>query len=114
VCLAMIESRAGLEAVEEIAAVDGVAGLFVGPADLGLDTGLQGEAFDDALRRVARACAGRGKLAGAFGMGAARIPGWVELGYSFLAVDSDATFLLAAAREAVSAARLGLPPGATR
>jgi 4-hydroxy-2-oxoheptanedioate aldolase len=114
VCLAMIESRAGLEAVEEIAAVDGVDGLFVGPADLGLDTGLQGEAFDDALRRVARACAGRGKLAGAFGMGAARISGWVELGYSFLAVDSDATFLLAAAREAVSAARLGLPPGATR
>ncbi len=52
-CLPMIESLAGLEAVEEIAAVDGVDGLFVGPADLGLDTGLEGGELDDALRRIA-------------------------------------------------------------
>jgi 4-hydroxy-2-oxoheptanedioate aldolase len=114
VCLAMIESQAGLDAAEAIADVDGIDGLFVGPADLGLSTGLQGAAFDDALRRVAAVCAERGKLAGAFGMGAARIPGWIELGYSFLAVDSDATFLLEAARAALSDARRGLPPGATR
>ncbi|MEA2178553.1 MAG: 4-hydroxy-2-oxoheptanedioate aldolase [Solirubrobacteraceae bacterium] len=113
-CLPMIESQAGLDAVEAIADVEGVDGLFVGPADLGLDTGLQGAAFDDALRRIAAACSDRGKLAGAFGMGAARIPGWIELGYSFLAVDSDATFLLDGARAAVSAARRGLPPAATR
>ena len=43
-------------------------------------------------------------------MGAARIPGWVDLGYEFLAVDSDATFLLAAAREALSDAS-GAPAG---
>ncbi len=113
-CLPMIESRAGLEAVEAIADVEGVDGLFVGPADLGLDLGISGDAFDDVLRRIAQVCNDRGKLAGAFGMGAARIPGWVELGYSFLAVDSDATFLLDAAREALSAARRGLPPAATR
>jgi 2-keto-3-deoxy-L-rhamnonate aldolase RhmA len=47
-------------------------------------------------------------------MGADRIAGWVELGYEFLAVDSDATFLLNAARSAVSAARRALPPVATR
>jgi 4-hydroxy-2-oxoheptanedioate aldolase len=114
VCLPMIESQAGLDAVEAIADVDGVDGLFVGPADLGLDTGLEGAAFDDALRRIATACTDRGKLAGAFAQGAARIPGWIELGYSFLAVDSDATFLLQAARAALSDARRGLPPGATR
>jgi 4-hydroxy-2-oxoheptanedioate aldolase len=113
-CLPMIESRAGLEAVEEIAAVDGVDGLFVGPADLGLDTGLQGDALDDALRRVAAACRAHGRLAGAFGMGAGRVPGWLDLGYEFLAVDSDATFLLEAARSALSVARQALPPGARR
>jgi 4-hydroxy-2-oxoheptanedioate aldolase len=114
ICLPMIESRAGLEALEEIADVEGVDGLFVGPGDLGLELGIAGEEFDAVLRRIARACADRGKLAGAFGMGAARIPGWIELGYSFLAVDSDASFLLAAARAALSESRRGLPPAATR
>jgi 4-hydroxy-2-oxoheptanedioate aldolase len=113
-CLPMIESRAGLEAVEAIADVEGVDGLFVGPADLGLDLGIAGEELDVVLRRIAGVCAERGKLAGAFGMGAARIPGWVALGYSFLAVDSDATFLLAAARAALSDARRGLPQASTR
>ena len=41
-CLPMIESRAGLDAVEAIAAVEGVDGLFVGPADLALDLGVDG------------------------------------------------------------------------
>jgi 4-hydroxy-2-oxoheptanedioate aldolase len=113
-CLPMIESRAGLDAVEAIADVEGVDGLFVGPADLGLDLGIAGEELDEVLRRIARVCDERGKLAGAFGMGASRIAGWVALGYSFLAVDSDATFLAAAARAALSDARRGLPPAATR
>ena len=114
VCLPMIESRAGLEAAEAIAAVEGVDGLFVGPADLALDLGVQGAELDDALRHIAQVCRDRGKLAGAFGMGADRIPGWVDLGYEFLAIDSDATFLLQAARAALSAARRGLPPASTR
>lgn len=37
--VAMIETRAGFESVEEIAAVPGLGGLFVGPADLGLAMG---------------------------------------------------------------------------
>ena len=78
------------------------------------DLGLQGEELDDVLRRIARVCAERGKLAGAFGMGAARIAGWVELGYEFVAVDSDATFLRDAAVAALSDARRGLPQDARR
>jgi 4-hydroxy-2-oxoheptanedioate aldolase len=113
-CLPMIESRAGLDAVETIAAVEGVDGLFVGPADLALDLGVEGAELDEALARIARACHEHGKLAGAFGMGAARIPGWVDLGYEFLAVDSDASFLLAAARAALSDARRALPQASTR
>ena len=113
-CLPMIESRAGLDAVEEIAAVAGVDGLFVGPSDLGLDLGLEDAALDDALRRIAAACREHGRLAGAFALGAERIPRWVGLGYEFLAVDSDASLLLDAARAAVSGARRALPPDATR
>lgn len=42
VLFAMIESYAGLSAVDEIAAVDGLDGLFVGPGDLGLSLGIGG------------------------------------------------------------------------
>ena len=40
VVFAMIETRAGLERCEDLAAVGGVDGLFVGPGDLGLSLGL--------------------------------------------------------------------------
>ena len=38
--LAMIETRAGLQAVEGIASVPQIDGLFVGPGDLGIALGL--------------------------------------------------------------------------
>ena len=68
--LVQIESVAGLAAVEEIAAVDGVDGLFVGPSDLSASMGHRGRprhpevvaAVDDALRRIVAA----GKPAGVF------------------------------------------------
>src|SRR5882724_1678833 len=37
---AMLETRRGIEAVEEIAAIPGLAGLHVGPTDLGLALGV--------------------------------------------------------------------------
>lgn len=39
---AMIESEPGLELVEEIAAIEGIDGLFVGPGDLGISLGIGG------------------------------------------------------------------------
>lgn len=55
-----IETRKGLDAIEEIAAVEGVDGLFVGPADLSADLGYPGQpdapeaaaAIVGALRRI--------------------------------------------------------------
>src|SRR5215207_6282535 len=39
-CLVMVETREGLENVEEIAATPGIDGIYVGPADLALSLGL--------------------------------------------------------------------------
>jgi 2-keto-3-deoxy-L-rhamnonate aldolase RhmA len=86
----------------------------VGPSDLALDVGRRGAELDEDLRRIARACREHGRLAGAFALGAEHVGRYVELGFEFLAIDSDASFLLAAARGAVSAARLALPPDARR
>ena len=58
--LVQIETREGLANLEQIAAVDGVDGVFIGPADLSADLGFPGEmshptvqaAIDDAFARI--------------------------------------------------------------
>jgi 4-hydroxy-2-oxoheptanedioate aldolase len=41
VCLVMVETRAGLDRVEEIAGTPGLDGIYIGPSDLALSFGLQ-------------------------------------------------------------------------
>jgi len=94
--LPMVETRAGLEAVEEILATPGVDGVFVGPYDLSLSLGLSSVLCPELLAAAtdvidaARAC---GRLAGAFA-------GHAELAaqlppLDLLGVDSDAGALRA-------------------
>ena len=68
--LAMIETQAGLDAVEAIAAVALLDGLFIGPSDLGIALGLgPGAAHTQpvlaaAITRIHRACKAAGKATG--------------------------------------------------
>ena len=68
--LAMIETKAGLDLVEEIAAVPQIDGLFIGPSDLGIALGLGPGASHEhpvlaaAIVRIQQACSAAGKLAG--------------------------------------------------
>ena len=79
-----IESKQGLENVEEIMAVDGVDGTWVGPGDLAasLGTEIGSEAHEAAMLRVVEACKKTGKIPGTFctGQGAHRI----KQGYLFV------------------------------
>jgi len=67
--LPQIESAKGLEHVEQIAAVDGVSGVLVGPVDLSLSCGWFGQdlwsygPFLDAVKRILAACRAHGKVA---------------------------------------------------
>ena len=91
--LVQIESRAGLDAIEAIAAVEGVDGLFVGPGDLAAALGHVGEighpdvqrAIEDAIARI-RAC---GKPAGILTPDEGLARRYIELGCTFTAVGSD-------------------------
>ena len=66
----MIETRAGLDAVEAIAAVSQIDGLFIGPSDLGIALGLgPGAAHTHpelaaAITRIHKACQAAGKVVG--------------------------------------------------
>jgi len=89
--LAQIEDFPSVECADEIAAVDGVDILFVGPADLTHDLTTRGHAalYEESLRKVVRACHTHGKQAGILVRNPADIPFLKELGYTVLAVDSD-------------------------
>ncbi|HZA93003.1 MAG TPA: aldolase/citrate lyase family protein [Gemmatimonadales bacterium] len=92
---AMIETRAGLEQAEDIAAVEGVTGLFIGPGDLGLSLGIgpgqdrEEPEIQDALIRIRDACQQAGKRCAVHANGAryaARIAGQ---GYDLVTVWVD-------------------------
>ncbi|MCH2163389.1 MAG: aldolase/citrate lyase family protein [Marinovum sp.] len=53
IVLAQIEEPAGVDAAHEIAAVDGIDGLFLGPADLSVGYGHRDQASDDLARAFA-------------------------------------------------------------
>src|SRR5690606_28452743 len=73
VCLLVqVESRKGVNALDDILAVEGVDGIFVGPADLAADMGYLGrpgapevvEAVEGAIRRIVAAGRPAGILTG--------------------------------------------------
>jgi len=96
VVLAMIETRAGLERCADLAAVDGLDGLFVGPGDLGLSLGLgagqdrEEPELHDAFARVLAACRGAGKRAAIHAGSAAYAARMAGSGFDLVTVWVDA------------------------
>lgn len=88
-----IEHPGALAAADEIAALDGVDVLFVGPLDLSVSLGcpqdFEHPEFLAALERVREAAVSHGKAAGILAMKEAHVKAWGALGYSFMAMGSD-------------------------
>ena len=107
--IVQIESVGALREADEIAAIDGVDVLFVGPADLTHSLGVPGR-FDDAtylaaLRTVVEACAAHGKAAGILVYDLGVVPGLLELGYRFVGIGADGALVASGARAALAAVR---------
>jgi 4-hydroxy-2-oxoheptanedioate aldolase len=103
ICLILqVETALALTRIEEIAAVDGVDGLFIGPADLAASMGHPGgldhpevtAAIEDAIRRITAA----GKPAGILTSDAAFARACMGWGTRFTAVGMDIGLMLHAAR----------------
>ena len=107
VAIAQIETERGVENAGDVAAVEGVDALFVGPADLGASLGSEpGEArFEDAIAAVVDAAHDAGVPVGTLATSTDAIDGWVERGVDFLAVGYDLAYLAAGAAEARTAYR---------
>lgn len=110
ICLILqVESCAGLAELDAIAALDGVDGVFIGPADLAADMGFPGQtghpqvraAVYDALRRIRAA----GKTAGVLATDAEFITACRAAGANFLGIGIDVTVFAAALRNLARAYR---------
>jgi 4-hydroxy-2-oxoheptanedioate aldolase len=96
--LVQVETRKSLDAIEDIAAVDGVDGIFIGPGDLSASLGHPGELFhpevvaavEGAISRVAAA----GKPAGVLTYDLDFARRCMELGTLFTAVGADLAILV--------------------
>ena len=110
-CIVQIERASALEAVEEIAALDDVDGLLMGPADLSNDLGvpldLESAALRDAARRIGDAAAGAGKTAALYLGSAEQAAAFRELGFTMFACTFESA-ILAAGSAAVAAALKGV------
>jgi 4-hydroxy-2-oxoheptanedioate aldolase len=108
---AMVETRESLAIIDEILAMPGVDGIFIGPSDLSIalskgasvdpaSTEVE-KALDHALRRARAA----GKFAAVFAHTGERAAHLGTRGYDLIAVASDAMLLRAGARTALRAAK---------
>lgn len=86
-----IEDASALGELDAIAAVPGVAGLFVGRADLAasMDVDWNDPVLDDATRAVAAACAQAGIACGAYLADPSKASAFRDWGVSFLVAGAD-------------------------
>ncbi len=111
--LLQAESRAAIENLDAILAVDGVDGVFIGPADLSADMGFPGNSaapevqavIADAIPRIRAA----GKAPGILTFSLADAQTYLNLGATFVAVGMD-TLILANGARALSAQAKSLVP----
>jgi len=104
--LVQVETQRALDNLEAICAVDGVDGVFIGPADLHASLGHTGEIanpkvkplIDDAIRRIVKA----GRAPGILTPNEADARHWLGCGALFVAVGADIG-ILARGAEALAA-----------
>ncbi|MFT3814360.1 MAG: HpcH/HpaI aldolase/citrate lyase family protein [Acidovorax sp.] len=107
--IVQLETPAAIERVDEIAAIDGVDALFVGPGDLSATMGHVGQlTHPDVLaltRQVVARAKALGKPIGTVGGTPEVVALYREMGFDFVAIASDLGFLMRAAQAALGTIR---------
>lgn len=116
VCLLIqVETRKGLENLDDIMAVDGVDGIFIGPSDLAASLGHLGNpghpdvvsAIESAIARIVKSS----KAAGILTVDPTLAQSYIERGVTFCAVGVDTQMLAQAARKLARRFKTNLAPG---
>ena len=105
--MVQLETAEAIAAADEIAAVDGVDVLFVGPSDLALSMGewpldwaKASEPYKNSIASVPRIAKARGKFAGILCYEPAFVADCLKFGYQFVGYAADMSLLIKAAKAA--------------
>lgn len=103
------ETVEALSCIEEIVAVDGVDGIFIGPFDLSISMGIPGgfdlPEFQAALERIKKACHDAGKLCILFTMTPDGVKDGFAKGFDSMTMAIDISIYIGAAKKALNTIR---------
>lgn len=98
--LAMVETRQAMDVLDDILAVDGIDGIFVGPSDLsvtlseGREIAPTADWLDEPIRLIADRTTAAGKIACGFAVNPERAQLFVDMGFRFVALGPDQIYLI--------------------
>jgi 4-hydroxy-2-oxoheptanedioate aldolase len=109
-CIAMVETRTGLDNLADIAATDGLTGIYVGPSDLSLALGLAPASYDApefeaALDAIQAACKEHGLVVGIHCYEGTTAAEYVRRGFGMVTVAVELRLLRAALTSELGRAR---------
>jgi 2-keto-3-deoxy-L-rhamnonate aldolase RhmA len=110
-CFVMIETAEGLANVEQICAVPGLAGVYIGPADLSIGLGLNPmlafstDQLQAPVEAIRTACAGNRLVMGAHSLNGADAARWAGRGARFVSIGADSVMLATIATQELAVAR---------
>ena len=114
----MIETREGIDNIEEILQVPGISGIYIGPSDMGLSLGMipildrEEPNILAIYEKLLASCKKHGKFAGLHNGSAAYASRMIGMGFQLVTIANDSGLMAKAAKEAVAAVRSSNQPGA--
>jgi 4-hydroxy-2-oxoheptanedioate aldolase len=116
--LVQVETKAGVESIADIAQVEGIDGIFLGPMDLSCSIGKMGR-FDDPevqslISRAEKAILRSGSLLAGFRSPGRDLKEMFDAGYSLICGSLDVGLLREAARQDLQAAQIFVNDGSER
>jgi 4-hydroxy-2-oxoheptanedioate aldolase len=111
-CIVMVETAEAVECLDDILAVPGIDGVFVGPSDLAISMGVDPRDGGDAehaavIERIVQRCLAHAVLPGIFCGTAQAAIRYRDMGYRLLALCSDLRLMRDAASRALASVRNG-------
>ncbi|MBS1693477.1 MAG: 2,4-dihydroxyhept-2-ene-1,7-dioic acid aldolase [Actinobacteria bacterium] len=110
-CIIMIETAAALDDLDSIVSTPGVDGVYIGPSDLALAIGEKpgstAPILAQTIQLIADTCRRHGVAVGMHTSSGAVAKSYVDKGFDFVTVFSDAGLIAGAAREQLSVAVSG-------
>lgn len=114
-CFVMIETALGLHNVNEICGVAGLAGVYIGPADLSIGLGLNpmlafsSDQLQEPVNTIRAACAKFNLVMGAHSLNGADAARWASRGGRLISLGADSVMLATIAAQELETARKGAP-----